>query len=190
MKKLVQKIKDTLSILNSGKGFTLIEMLVVVLIIGILAAIALPQYQLVVNKSKYMQMVNMVRALGNAQEEYYLIHNEYTGNLEDLSVTLPEGLTVGAEGRYFIGDCGLLLNSAYMSGILFKGDKRVASYSLYYKFSNNNGKGQTRCITYASYKDLGDKICQSLGGEIVKNKYATCGTTGNTICNQYILYNH
>ena len=35
MKKVVQKIKDTLSILNSGKGFTLIELLVVVLIIGI-----------------------------------------------------------------------------------------------------------------------------------------------------------
>lgn len=192
MKKLVQKIKDTLSILNSGKGFTLIEMLVVILIIGILAAIALPQYQLVVNKSKYMQMVNMVRALGNAQEEYYLIHNEYTGNLEDLSVTLPEGLTVGAEGRYFIGDCGLSLNSNYMSGILFKGksDQRIASYTFYYKFYTGKAANSTRCTTYSGTKDLGDKICQSLGGELISNKYSKCGTTGNTTCNQYNLYNH
>ena len=172
------------------KGFTLIEVLVVVLIIGILAAIALPQYQLVVNKAKYMQMVNMVRALGNAQEEFYLIHDRYTDNLEELSISLPEDLEIGPEGRYFVGDCGLSLSSNYMSGILFKGENRVASYTFYYKFSPISARGSTRCITYASYKDLGDKICQSLDGEIVNNEYATCGTTGNTICNQYLLYNH
>lgn len=171
------------------KGFTLIEILVVILIIGILAAVALPQYQLVVSKAKYTQMVNMVRALGNAQEEYYLIHDQYTNNLEDLTVALPEGLEIGPEGRYFIGDCGLSLNSSYMSGILFKGEHRVASYTFYYKFSStSNAKGTTRCITYSSYKDLGDKICKSLGGKIIKNKYASCGTTGDSTCNTYILY--
>ena len=172
------------------KGFTLIEILVVVLIIGILAAIALPQYQLVVSKAKYSQMVSMVRALGNAEEEYFLIHNTYTNNLEDLSVTLPEGLTVGAEGRYFIGDCGIRPDNGYMSGILFKGETRIASYTFYYKFRSSGSKGETRCVTYASTKDLGDKICKSLGGELVSDKYSTCGTTGNTVCNQYRLYYH
>ena len=171
-------------------GFTLIEMLVVVLIIGILAAIALPQYQLVVNKAKYTQMVNMVRAIGNAQEEFYLIHDRYADNLDELSVTLPEGLEVGPEGRYFIGDCGLSLASQYMSGILFKGETRVASYTFYYEYTSSQQAGRTLCTTYASYKDLGDKICQSLGGKIVRNKYASCGTTGNTICNQYVLSYH
>ena len=177
---------------NHKLGFTLLELLVVVLIIGILAGIALPQYRLVTYKAKYSQMVNMVRALGNAQEEYYLIHDTYTDDLNTLSVSLPEGLTVGAEGRYFIGDCGIRLDpsKAFASGILFKGDESLAAYTFYYKNINMNSKGQTRCITYAANKELGKKICESLGGELVSNKHATCGTTGTTVCNQYILYRH
>ncbi len=77
MKKLVQKIKDTLSILNSGKGFTLIELLVVVLIIGILAAIALPQYKNAVTKAKVAAILPLIRRFYDATAEWKLIHGEY-----------------------------------------------------------------------------------------------------------------
>jgi len=65
-----------MKILNK-KGFTLLEMLVVVLIIGILAAIAVPQYQKAVNKSRLAEAVLMTRMLeGNIK---YLARQEASG---------------------------------------------------------------------------------------------------------------
>ena len=63
---------------NSCKGgFTLIELLVVVLIIGILAGIALPQYQRAVKKSRLAELTAMVDA-GKKNLELYVLSNEET----------------------------------------------------------------------------------------------------------------
>ncbi len=66
-----------MKMLYAQRGLTLIELLVVVLIIGILSAIAMPQYQLAVEKARAMQAVIAVRALSNAAELYYLEHGAY-----------------------------------------------------------------------------------------------------------------
>ena len=71
------------------KAFTLIELLVVVLIIGILSAIALPQYQKAVWKSKNVQLKELVRAVSQAQQVYYLANDEYAAKLDDLDINLP-----------------------------------------------------------------------------------------------------
>ena len=62
------------------KGFTLIEMLVVVLIIGILAAIALPQYENAVEKSKASEALIILKSLQQQQALCYLEKGE--GNCE------------------------------------------------------------------------------------------------------------
>ena len=67
-------------------GFTLIELLVVVLIIGILSAIALPQYQKAVEKSKAAQAVTMLKSVYQAAEEYYLANGAWPASFADLSV--------------------------------------------------------------------------------------------------------
>ena len=72
-----------------NRAFTLIELLVVVLIIGILSAIALPQYQKAVWKSKNTQLKELVRAVWQAEHVYYLANGEYTKNFADLGIELP-----------------------------------------------------------------------------------------------------
>ncbi len=74
---------------GDGKGFTLIELLVVVLIIGILAAVALPQYNKATLKSQLYALVPIVHSLRMAQENYYLEHGYYADSLSDLDVTPP-----------------------------------------------------------------------------------------------------
>ena len=86
---------------NFVKGFTLIELLVVVLIIGILASVALPQYQKAVEKSRATEAIQMLHQLHNALHVVCLdkYGREFCGaggysSLEDnifaqLSITVP-----------------------------------------------------------------------------------------------------
>lgn len=77
--------------LSPNRGFTLIELLVVVLIIGILSAVALPQYTKAVEKARMTETVVLVRAIANANQLYYMANGEYAGigDLELLDINVP-----------------------------------------------------------------------------------------------------
>ena len=73
-------------------GFTLIELLVVVLIIGILAAIAVPQYQKAVLKARASEALLQGKALLSAEKAYVLSNGVMTADLDSLDITLPENV--------------------------------------------------------------------------------------------------
>ena len=82
-------MKSNKSKTSCKRGFTLIELLVVVLMIGILAAVAVPQYQKAVEKSKATQVIPLLKTLYEAQQAYYLANGEFATNFSQLDVDFP-----------------------------------------------------------------------------------------------------
>ncbi len=84
-------------------GFTLIELLVVILIIGLLSAVALPQYQKAVLKNRFSSLLLLGKTLNNSEEAYYLQQGTYASSLTDLDVLVPNDssqITLGNEEKY------------------------------------------------------------------------------------------
>ena len=83
--------------MKNKNGFTLIELLVVVLIIGILASIALPQYQKAVIKARLVQLNVSVNAARKGID-MYLLSNGWPGEMIDLAV-VPNPLDIEIPGE-------------------------------------------------------------------------------------------
>ena len=99
------------------KGFTLLELLVVVLIIGILASVALPQYLKAVEKARAVEMITWVGNAKRALEIYTLGNGGLSTEYIDLlkSETLDVGLT---QGLNCPEDHHMCSNKFYAYGIL------------------------------------------------------------------------
>ena len=133
-----------------NKGFTLIELLVVVLIIGILSAVALPQYQKSVMKARAVQAMVTLNALEKAQDEYYLANGTYTTNLEDLSIDVKKkpfpSCHISESAQY----CDIVIN------------EMVFELALSPKKTPDN----RRCIAFKSNQKEID-FCKSFGGRLI-----------------------
>ena len=146
-------------------GFTLIELLVVVLIIGILAAVALPQYTLAVNKTRFASLRSTAHALIKASEAYFLANNTWATDFDSLALDLPAAMTTSTVNG---GTCGV--NNEMYCCVVPKGGFNPAivcgrndySFAFHALSDRNNPNWREYCI--AKQADArAVKLCKSLG---------------------------
>ena len=179
------------------KAFTLIELLVVVLIIGILAAVALPQYQKAMWKSRYTQAKTLASAIARAEEAYYMTNGKYTKDVSELSIDLPK--TTRTECPYTVdygrsckysfpwGHCRLVLYeedyNSYPKGrsdvfcVVQKGDVNFLTYRVFYDHSSYWPKART-CeaqgnLSKPKTSDANYQICVSETKNAEKHNWGT-----------------
>lgn len=147
-------------------AFTLIELLVVVLIVGILAAIALPQYTTAVDKSRFAVVRPLVRALKDAQERYYLANGSYTTEFNKLDIEIPGGGTLsnqtnsdGYSEVMTYPDFRITLNGKICYASL--NVPSVAYLVWYEQFAMSDQKH--RCYAYYN-RPRAVRLCESMGG--------------------------
>lgn len=137
-----------------NKGFTLIELLVVVLIIGILSAVALPQYQRTVEKSRTAEAWINLHALSTAAQEYCLANPGDKVSLNNL-VIVPQSDHYSYAIRSYLSQSDMGCSWKTIFGIQAIGEYNGQRY--YLMTSMNGGR---RCAV----DEGGDaSICKMLG---------------------------
>ncbi len=151
---------------NRKAGFTLIELLVVVLIIGILAAVAVPQYQKAVDKSRMGQALVWAKSLTDAERAYYLANGTYTQSLEELDLSFPGCTKDATNNSIYNCEEGWKLKFTTQSVYIFLPANWVpenTSAGIEYYFDYDAYYKQYIHICYAS-SDRFRNACKNMGG--------------------------
>ncbi len=153
---------------NGNKAFTLIELLVVVLIIGILASVALPQYEKAVMKSRYSTLMALTNSIASAEEAYYMAIGEYTPDFESLAVE-PSGCTLNSSKNtcnYSWGKCHLRdIDDDPWARVSCGNTQSLKNAYVHYLQYGQHGEWGKVCFAFTTDRsDKYNKLCEQMGG--------------------------
>lgn len=158
-------------------GFTLIELLVVVLIIGILTAVALPQYTTAVEKSRAAEALTLMSAVAGAAERYRLQKDVWPNSFAKLDLEVPVRNDGKPGGKSFIISMGDDASDSNRFVVVAERDINNAKYVLK-TIITENGNGsfsQNRICTEETSFDSG-KV--DAPGDAQAKKYCDAVTNG------------
>lgn len=116
-------------------GFTLIELLVVVLIIGILASVALPQYQKAVEKSRAAKMISSARALHDAQQRYYMANGTFANSFGELDIDMGKPMSPDSSHmKECAKSCGACFTARSSDAMRDMGDYELAIAQIFGRY--------------------------------------------------------
>ena len=166
---------------NNNKGFTLIELLVVVLILGILAAMAMPQYFKAVERSRMTEAVTLLANIAQAQQRKYMQVNKYTTAFSGLDVA-PKGASGATYYTKGSGKNGFkidLAGTTYTAGIATATRVPESGSELQYKYSLTRyyANRDTSCT---GTDDNGAALCADFCGVDSLTKGTLCCSDGST----------
>ncbi|WP_428049673.1 type IV pilin protein [Candidatus Avelusimicrobium caledoniensis] len=152
--------------MKNKQAFTLIELLVVVLIIGILAAVALPQYNLAVEKARATEAITVLKSIKEAQERYYLANGSYTDKFDELDIALPG--TVSVSGLSITLTSGITV--AIQTKLYAYAVNKTNTNTFMFVYSHINDADAGKRICHAKKNNLkANQLCKSLGGKNPKD---------------------
>ncbi len=143
-------------------GFTLVEILVVLLIIAGLVAIALPQYQTAVDESRYTALMPMAKSVANAQEAYYMSASHYSPDLAYLDIQLPNNPS-GTTADLGDGVTIEISEDPAYGYVKISKDILNNNYIIYQRVSVNF-PGEIHCEALSG-DDRAKRLCESLDGQ-------------------------